>query len=95
MAMPPSPAPVSLPPENAAALEGARAAARRLTATLEREARAAGPGSITLVAITSFTIVDDPDRPEGRAVNAGEEFTVSLADLPRYAGRGRLMAEAG
>ncbi|MBP0446714.1 hypothetical protein J8J14_18210 [Roseomonas sp. SSH11] len=59
-----------------------------------REAAAAGPGSVTLIATTSFTIVGNPDEPEGRVVNAGDEFTVSRADLPRYAGRGMPKAEA-
>jgi hypothetical protein len=53
-----------------------------------REAAAAGPGSVTLIATTSFTIVGSPDEPEGRVINAGDEFTVGLADLPRYIGRG-------
>ena len=93
MAATPFPAPVPLPPQHVA-LEAARIAVQRQNEAIEREARAAGEGSVTLVAITSFTIVDTPDKLEGRVVNAGDEFTVSLADLPRYAGRGLPMVDA-
>ncbi|MBI0434000.1 hypothetical protein [Roseomonas sp. KE0001] len=51
-------------------------------------ARAAAP-RITLVAITGFTIVDDL-HPDGRIVEAGDEFTIADVDLPLYAARGRL-----
>ena len=62
-----------------------QAFARKLAA--DDAARDASP-PVTLVATASFTFVDDPDKPEGRAVQAGEEFTVAASDLPRYLGRG-------
>ncbi|MFZ6761313.1 hypothetical protein [Pseudoroseomonas sp. WGS1072] len=49
-------------------------------------ARAASP-RITLVAITGFTIVDDL-HPDGRIVEAGDEFEISEVDLPLYSARG-------
>ncbi|MBP0445010.1 hypothetical protein J8J14_09480 [Roseomonas sp. SSH11] len=77
-----------------AAHEAARILVQQQKWKEEREAAAAGTGSVTLVAITDFTVVDNPDQPEGRVVHAGDEFTVSLADLPRYAGRGMPKAVA-
>ena len=59
--------------------------ARRLAA--DDAAREASP-DVTLVATASFTLVDDPDKPEGRVVQRDEEFTVAASDLPRYLGRG-------
>lgn len=87
------PAPVPLPTPEAAA-EAARILVQRQQEKQAREARAAGPGTVTLVATTSFVIVDNPDQPEGRVVEAGQEFTVTKADLPRYAGRGMPLVSA-
>lgn len=81
------PAPVPLQPHKAA-VEAARIAVTQTNAKLEREARAAGAGTVRLVATSGFVVVDDPDQPEGRVVEAGQEFTVTRADLPRFIGRG-------
>ena len=59
--------------------------ARRLAADDKAREESA---DVTLVATAGFTIVEDPDKPEGRVVQAGEEFTVAASDLPRYLGRG-------
>lgn len=87
MAATPFSAPVPMVPHEAAA-EASRILVQRQQEKLAREARAAGPGTVTLVATSAFTIVESADQPEGRVVEAGEEFTVSRADLPRYVGRG-------
>ncbi|MBP0492173.1 hypothetical protein [Roseomonas indoligenes] len=44
-------------------------------------------GKTTLVAVTSFTLVDD-ENPTGRTILSGSEFEVSLFDLQKYAGKG-------
>lgn len=59
---------------------------RQLAAHDDARARV---GRTILVAVTSFTIVDD-ENPDGRVIEIGQEFEVSLFDLPRYLGRGRL-----
>ena len=59
--------------------------ARKLAAD---DAARAAAGTTELVAIASFMIVDDPNQPEGRVVQAGQRFTVSNHDLASYAGRG-------
>jgi hypothetical protein len=64
-------------------------AAENQKAKEEREAKAAGSGSVTLIATVDFTIVSDPAKPEGKVIRAGQEFTVAKADLPRFEGRGR------
>lgn len=87
MAANPFPAPVPMVPHEAAA-EASRILVQRQQEKLAREARAAGPGTVTLVATSSFTIVESADQPEGRVVEAGQEFTVTKAELPRYVGRG-------
>lgn len=61
--------------------------ARKLAAD---DAARAAAGTTELVATASFQIVDDPNQPEGRVVQAGQRFTVSNFDLPKYAGRGVL-----
>lgn len=42
---------------------------------------------IKLVAVTAFTLFED-DNPNGRVVQAGEEFEISLFDGHKYAGKG-------
>jgi hypothetical protein len=85
------PVPLPLSPEEAqrqAVLAGTQRAVEIQKAKEAREAAAAGPGTVTLIAIADFTIEGEPDYPDGRVVHAGDEFTVTKADLPRYAGRG-------
>lgn len=43
---------------------------------------------VTLVATAAFTLIDDPDFPEGETIKAGQEFEISAIDLPAYIGRG-------
>jgi hypothetical protein len=48
-------------------------------------ARAAG-GTITMVCVTPFTLIDNP-AGEGRVVHAGEELEIPLVDEHAYTGR--------
>lgn len=48
---------------------------------------------VTLMAVTSFTIFGEEDHPDGRVVNAGDEFEVSEFDLPRFIGKGHPKVE--
>lgn len=48
---------------------------------------------VTLMAVTAFTIFGEEDHPDGRIVNAGDEFEVSEFDLPRFIGKGHPKVE--
>lgn len=74
-------------PSNAGDLRNANEQAFFTRKLATDDAARAAAGMTTVVAIAGFTIVDDPETPEGRVVNYGDELQVSMFDLPRYAGR--------
>jgi hypothetical protein len=53
-----------------------------------RDAAKAPQGEVTMIATSDFTMVTD-EQPDGKVIRAGQEFSVSKADLPRFEGRGR------
>lgn len=60
------------------------------TSDQKKAAAKAAAETVELVAIAGFTIYEGtPEEPKPREVKAGEVFTVPVAELPRWQGRGR------
>jgi hypothetical protein len=52
-------------------------------------------GKVSMICVTPFSLVDDPQRPEGRVVQVGEELQVADSDVHAFTGRCRLKGDPG
>lgn len=91
-AQPPAPPPLIVQPAPTPSAEAKATLQAQVKRILDSDdAARAKAGTTTLIAVTNFTMMDDPGASvhEGRRIRIGEEFEVSNHDLRKYLGRGR------